>query len=157
MQNQVHGLDIHLCSFELDKKIHNRDDINVSVSIIPDGKIQYFYIDGNNFRNNQHSFTVNITDKTEKIVMLFKKKNVLLDDSYIGYAYIGKNDFQKSKNSEIQSIPIYNRHLNRRFRKQHKNQNQFDKDISGHINVQFSIMEPFPERKNNGKKLNFEK
>lgn len=155
MQNKSHGLDIHLCSYELNKKIHNHDDINVSVSIIPDGKIQYFYIDGNNFRHNQHSFTVNITDKTEKIVMLFKKRNILIEDSYIGYAYIDKKDFQKK--TEIQEIPIINK-FNKNVAKRNKKhlQNE-DKNVAGHIKVQFEIMDPFPERKNNGKKLNFEK
>lgn len=154
MQNEVQGLDIHLCSFELDKKIHNRDDINVSVSIIPDGKIQYFYIDGNNFKKNQHSFTVNISDKTQNIVMLFKKHNVLLEDSYIGYAYISRNDIaQASKSGEIELIPIINKKPSNPFKKV----NRSDQNIAGNIKVQFKITDPFPERKNNGKKPNYEK
>lgn len=157
MIDEVQGLDIQLCSFDLNKKIYNVDDINVSVSIIPDGRIQHFYINGKNFKKEQHSLTVNITDKTEKVVLTFKKHNILLEDSYIGYAIINRNEFiQPKKDSETQQISILKLRTNKR-KGRHNNDVQDGKSIVGHINVQFQLMNTFPERKNNGKKLNFEK
>ena len=53
------------------------------------------YLKGKNFKKEEHSLTVNITDRTEKIVLLFKKHKVIVDDSCIGYAIINRKDFQQ--------------------------------------------------------------
>ena len=82
-----------------------------------------------------HFFTVNISDKMDKIIFVFRKKGIF-DSPIIASATISSKEFQLSKqsNTEMKTFNIYeplqNGHKTRR--------------VYGEMQVQFSITTAFP-------------
>ena len=69
------GLNIHLLSFLLPNKlIHESDSVRVSVTTIPEENKQHFKIKGKKICSSNHVFSLNITNKTDRIVIVFRKK-----------------------------------------------------------------------------------
>ncbi|KAK8880512.1 hypothetical protein M9Y10_003190 [Tritrichomonas musculus] len=66
-------------------------------------KKQHFYVKGKKINTSNHVFSLNITNKTDKIVMVFRKKNPLGDDPIIASATIHLKKFTELPIEQITS------------------------------------------------------
>ncbi len=66
-------------------------------------KKQHFYVKGKKINASNHVFSLNITNKTDKIVMVFRKKNPLGDDPIIASATIHLKKFTELPIEQITS------------------------------------------------------
>ena len=74
------GLNIHLKSFKLNPSIINENEkVRVSITTLPDQNKEAFVIEAKQMFCVHHFFTVNVSDKTEKIVFVFRKKGIFDD------------------------------------------------------------------------------
>lgn len=162
MQN-VYGLNIHLYAFQLNHDLlHNNEKIRVSITTLPEEKKQHFRINPKYINNINHSFSVNITKKTKKIVFVFRRKNFLRNDPIIASTIITDDEIPKSigdtNNTELKTIFIFEplskiRKENREFGKCYTSKNNINSNrrIVGQMNIQFQLTDPFPEQEYHNK------
>lgn len=143
------GLNIHVVSFSLPKQIiKEKDQIRVSITTIPDGCKQKFLIKSKLMEYANHLFSLNISEKTKKIVMVFRKKT-LMDKQMIASTVINLNDFKEMPkeqitngmiNTEVRTINLYYP-----IQKQQKEEHQkkVERVIIGSMKVILSFRQPF--------------
>lgn len=113
------GLNIHLLSFSLPNDlIKDRDEVRVSITTMPDESKQHFSLHGKKMNCSNHVFSLNITNKTKHIIMVFRKKTFLSENPIIGSVTIHTKDFPKIPrsvdqlcsgiiNTDVKKVNIY--------------------------------------------------
>lgn len=139
----MYGLNIHLISFNLcTDNFHANDDIRVSITTIPEEKKQAFIINAHEIHDVHHFFTINITDKTEKIVFVFRRKSLIHCDPIIASTVVTNDHFplkkSESTNTELKQFNIFEP-----IKNNDPNQNR---KVLGRMIIQFSLNEPFYEK-----------
>lgn len=142
----MYGLNIHLISFRLNSQIiGQRDKIRVSITTIPEECKQSFFINAKDIHHCHHFFTVNITNQTKKIIVVFRKKSIIQNDPIIASTIIHSNEFPKSKddsqNSDVKRIDIYEPISNGPGT---LNPGQ-ERKIYGQMQIQMSLDNPFQD------------
>lgn len=143
----MYGLNIHLFSFNLYiNDIRPNDKIRVSITSLPEEKKQAFIIDAKEVNDIHHFFNINITDKTQKIIFVFRKKSFLHSDPIIASTIVGADKLPKMRNSsantEIKQINIFEPVA--RSNNNNYNLNESRKVI-GQMQIQMSLENAFPE------------
>lgn len=152
-QGNVYGLNIHLLAFNLkDNLIHNKEKIRVSITTLPEEKKQHFSINPKDIGHVHHYFTVNVTDKTQKIIFVFRRKNFIQADPIIASTVVKSDQYPKNKddtsNTDVKTISIFEPLS--KIRKENKGKG-FEKNINnnrkvvGQMSIQFEVTDPFPE------------
>lgn len=105
----MYGLSIQLLSFKLKPGLINQiDNIRVSITTVPDDTKQAFIINASKIHNIHHQFTVNISDKTKKIIFVFRKKNSLQEDPIIASTIIHSYEFPRPNEIRDTEIKKFN-------------------------------------------------
>ena len=173
------GLNIHLLSFLLPNKlIHESDSVRVSVTTIPEENKQHFKIKGKKICSSNHVFSLNITNKTDRIVIVFRKKTALKDDPIIASATIHLKDFADlpieeitsgTTNTDVKILDIYyplqkqiheeqkaNERQNLPIQNNTEMKKQIKRKVLGQMEVQLSFTTPYlkseKEKTNNKEK-----
>lgn len=142
----MYGLNIHLFSFKLyANNVHPNDKIRVSITSIPEESKQAFIIEAKKINDVHHFFTLNITDKTKKIIFVFRKKSIIQNDPIIASTIIHRDEFpisrSDSQNTELKQIIIYEpigyRANNANFIE--------NRQILGQMQIQMSLQDSFVE------------
>ncbi|KAK8897318.1 hypothetical protein M9Y10_015260 [Tritrichomonas musculus] len=153
------GLNIHLLSFTLPKDvIKSKDDIRVSITTMPEQNKQHFHLHGKKMHCTNHVFSLNITNQTKRIIMVFRKKTFLSEDPIIASTIIYSLDFPKIPgdidrfesepiSTDVKTLNIYYP-LQKQIREQGGNINNVqDKKITrkvlGQMQVQLTFTTPY--------------
>ncbi|KAK8839547.1 hypothetical protein M9Y10_031906 [Tritrichomonas musculus] len=147
----MYGLYIHVQSIHLNQDvIGSNDKIRVSITTVPEENKQAFVIEAKKMDNIHHFFTVNITDQTKKIIIVFRKKSFILNDPIIASTILHSDQFpnfqDKSKNTEIKLIDIYDPLQHSHQEKSIYSNNQ--RRNLGRMEIQLSLEEAFPVNNN---------
>lgn len=147
----MYGLYIHVQSIHLNQDvIGSNDKIRVSITTVPEENKQAFVIEAKKMDNMHHFFTVNITDQTKKIIIVFRKKSFILNDPIIASTILHSDQFpnfqDKSKNTEIKLIDIYDPLQHSHQEKSIYSNNQ--RRNLGRMEIQLSLEEAFPVNNN---------
>ena len=106
-QNNIkfeNSLNIHLFSSNLPENVIKDDeDIRVSITTVPEGQKQHFSLDNSKKSCVDHIFSVNITNNTTKIIMVFRKKMIFTDSPIIASASIHIKDFKEVPQKQLTS------------------------------------------------------
>lgn len=145
------GLNIHILSFSINNaSLKNHDDIRVSFTTFPGHAKEHFCVKAKKINSTNHVFSLNISNETKSILLVFRRKNFLLNDPIIGCLIINTcelpnipKDFDSmssfSKSSEIKTMKIYEPI----FRKPGDNSPKEKPKVNGQIDIQFTITEPY--------------
>ncbi|KAK8875975.1 hypothetical protein M9Y10_006156 [Tritrichomonas musculus] len=169
------GLNIHLLSFSLPKDIiKDKDDVRVSITTMPDEIKQHFHVQGKKMNHSNHIFSLNITNQTKHIILVFRKKSFLNENPIIASVTIHTKDFPKIPqtldqlcsgiiNTDVKKINIYYplqkqiqemRELNPKIA--HKTDEELRKEIKrkvlGYMEIQLSFTAPYVDYKVDEKK-----
>lgn len=139
----MYGLNIHLKSFKLNQKIiSGNDKVRVSITTFPENNKEAFITEGKQMSFVHHFFTVNITDQTDKIVIVFRRHG-FFDDPIFGSTTISCKDFATKdyENVEMKTMNIYEP-LQSKGKKRRS---------IGEMEIQFSLTSAFPTFKTNNK------
>ena len=154
------GLKIHLFSFSLPKNlIKDTDNIRVSITSIPEKAKQYFYFQGKEMNSIDHIFDLNITNKTEEVIIVFRRKDFLENDPILASTIIHRSDFPlipqniNDLSSDKKITPIRTIKILEPNHKHNQEQNKQRKTI-GKMKAQLSLTVPFPEESDNKKTNN---
>ncbi|KAK8865128.1 hypothetical protein M9Y10_010662 [Tritrichomonas musculus] len=147
----MYGLNIHLLSFRLNKNIvQGNDKVRLSVTTMPEKNKDAIILDAKELTKAHHFFTVDITDKTEKIIFVLRKKTTFQGDPIIASTVVDSNQFPSmstTNNTEVQTFKIYEP----RSKEQDKfNMNQ-NRKVYGQMQIQFGITHPLLNLKANNK------
>lgn len=136
-----------MISFRLNSQIIGpRDKIRVSITTLPEENKDWFVINASEIHKTEHFFGTNITDKTEKIVFVFRKKSLLQSDPIIASTIVYAKDFPKSKNDE-QNTEVKRINIFEPISKIPGNLNE-NRQIYGQMQIQMSLHDPFPDATN---------
>lgn len=178
--NSQIGLNIHLLTFKLPEKlVHDSDSVRVSITTFPEENKQHFYVKGKKINTSNHVFSLNITNKTDKIVMVFRKKNPLGDDPIIASSTIHLKKFTElpieqitcgTQMTDVKILDIYYPLQKQIQEEQSKEQTNgtanknMKRKVLGQMEVQLSFSTPYlnsnkektnkKENKNISKKMN---
>lgn len=166
------GLNIHLLSFSLPKDlIKDREEVRVSITTIPELNKQHFTLHGKKMNCTNHVFTINITNETKNVVMVFRKKTFNKENPIIASKTIHLREYKNfpqepittgTLNSEVKQMNIYYP-LQKQEQEAQSNYNGNDdtqnkRKILGSMQVQLSFTTPYlnttKEKKNNKTKNN---
>lgn len=150
----MHGLNIHLQALEFFNDLFQKNDkVRVSITTIPEDNKQAFIIDAKKMREVHHFFTVNITDKTKKIIFVFRKKSFIHNDPIVASTIIHSDMFPKEgddkTNTEMKIVNIYEPLHSLRDSTSHFVKEQ--RKVFGQMYIQFSLTEEFPDQNYNTK------
>ncbi|KAK8837229.1 hypothetical protein M9Y10_036661 [Tritrichomonas musculus] len=174
------GLNIHLLTFKLPEKlVHDSDSIRVSITSFPEENKQHFYVKGKKINTSNHVFSLNITNKTDKIVIVFRKKNAIGEDPIIASATIHLKKFTElpieqmtsgTKMTDVKVLDIYYPLQKQIEEEQSKEQTNvttnkhMKRKVLGQMEIQLSFSTPYlnsnkektnkKENKKNSKKIN---
>ena len=137
------GLNIHLLSFRLTPKIFQQNDkIRVSITTIPENNKEVFLIDANKLSSVHHFIAINITEKTRKLLFVFRKKSFIHNDPIIASTIVHANQLPSINsltcNTEVQTFKIYEPRQNH----QKDFESLQNRQIYGQMSVQFGISHP---------------
>lgn len=145
------GLKIHLFSFSLPHDlIKDTDEVRVSITSMPERVKQYFYFHGKEINNTDHVFSLNITNKTEEIIVVFRRKDFIENDPIVASTIIHNTEFPKipqninDLSSDKKITPIKTVKILEPNHKQKKNPNK-ERKVIGKMKVQLSLTVPFLE------------
>lgn len=154
------GLNIHLFSFTLPYDLISQNDIvRVSITTLPEGNKQHFEIEAKKMNKCNHSFLINVTNETKKIIVVFRKKDEKTKNPIIASTIIHSHSFPKiSQNiyqfltgtldNDIKTVKIYEP-----VQKQNAKQENMNRMVIGKMKVHLSFGNPYPtvtkETKNN--------
>ena len=132
------SLNIQMQSFELAKNIvHDDDTIRVSVTSLPGEQKQAFSFDANKMKTAHPFFTIKINEKTEKILIVIRKKSFSQKDPIVASAIIKKGQFptkfEDISNTRMSAIDLLEplQHCGKKSPSSRK--------IVGKIDIQFSL------------------
>lgn len=173
------GFNIHLISFQLPKNvIKENEDIRVSITTLPEESKQHFHLHGKKMLCTNHVFSLNVTNKTKKVIMVFRKKIFLHEDPIIASTIIYQEDFPKlpddvdPSNIETMSTDVKTLNIYYPLQKQIQEEKaagkydktkKIDRKILGQMQIQLSFTSPYTslkhkhQKNNNSKNSGFEK
>lgn len=108
MQNNLQ-LNIYVLSFTLPEYvIKPNDDVRVSITTLPEQVKQNFTIPAREMLHPRHAFQAGITQNTQKIIFVFRKKSFLDGDPIIASTTLNAKDFPKIilRPNEIDECPV---------------------------------------------------
>lgn len=146
----MYGLNIHLKSFKLNRKLASGNDkIRVSITTLPEKKKEAFVTEARQMNFVHHFFTINVTDQTQKIIFVFRKIE-FFDDPIIASTILHAEDLptRNPTNVGMKTIKIFEPVQN-----EDNNKNKVRR-IFGEMEIQMSLTTAFPtfdESKNNNK------
>lgn len=148
------SMNIHLLSFKLPKDVvKDKEEIRVSITTIPEENKEHFSIEGKNMNKVNHVFSMNITNETKKVIMVFRKKTVFGEKPIIASTTIKLNEFENIPreeitngviNTDVKTIDIYYP-LQQQKKEEHKE--KVERKILGQMQVQLSFSSPYFNRK----------
>lgn len=157
------GLNIHILSFYLKNAfLKENDDVRVSFTTFPEKIKQHFCVKARKMNLTNHVFSLNITNETKGILIVFRRKNLFLNDPIIGCFTIKTMDLPTipqdidamssfSVSSDVKKLKIYEPVIRKEGEKPPISKPQ----VVGQINIQYTITKPyvFKEKyhKNNNK------
>lgn len=101
-KKEMFPLNIQLQSIEfIDKIVQDCDSIRVSVTTFPDEQKLNTSFEVKQIRTAFPSFTVNVSDRTEKILIVFRKKYLVQRDPIIASTVITSDDLPKLINGSF--------------------------------------------------------
>lgn len=145
----MYGLNIHLKSFKLNPSLASGSDkIRVSITTLPEKNKEAFIIEAKQMNFVHHFFTVNVTDRTERIIFVFRKVG-FFDDPIIASTIIYAEDLptKNPNNVEMKTMKIFEP-------VQNENKNKARR-VCGEMQVQLSLTTAFPtfDKKDNNKQV----
>lgn len=167
------GLNIHLLSFTLPKNlIKDKDDVRVSITTMPDETKQHFSLHGKKMNCSNHVFSLNITNQTKHIILVFRKKTLLSDNPIIGSVTIHTKDFPKIPQSvnqlcsglvttDIKNVNIYyplQKQMKEmelqsdHYMSQDEMRKQMKRKVLGQMQIQLSFTAPYSSVKTDNNK-----
>lgn len=155
------GLNIHLVSFSLPKEIiKEKEQIRVSITAMPDGIKQHFNIKGKLMDYTNHLFSLNITNQTTKIVMVFRKKTILKDNPIIASTTIDLKNIKEMPTKQITKgmIDTEIKTVNLYYPLQKQQKEEHEKNVKrvilGNMKMILSFTPPFSSIENDKVKQN---
>lgn len=146
----VNGLNIHLLAFALPMNIvKDNEEVRVSITTIPDEKKQHFTIEGKKMGNSNHVFSVNVTEKTAKIIMVFRKVLYLSESPIIASTVIKLKEFKDCPNEQITNgmitTEVKNINIYYPLQKQIKEEGnkKIQRKVLGQMKIQMTFTTPF--------------
>lgn len=140
-RHQKHGLSIQLKSFTLPSSIvAPNDTIRISITTIPQQQKEAFCISASEMNCSNIYFNVNISKRTEKIIVVFRKKSFFFQDPIIASTVIHQKDLphEIGANSQINiEFPI--------FEPIQASNNKSHRKIIGHMQLSMSLNPAFYE------------
>lgn len=138
------SLNIHMQSFELAKNIvQNEDTIRVSVTTLPGEQKQAFSFDAKKMQTVHPFFSVKVNEKTEKILIVLRKKSFSEKDPIVASTVIQKGsfptEFNNIANTELKTI-----NLLEPLQHSGKKGSKSDRKVVGKFEVQFSLQQELP-------------
>ena len=159
--NVAYELSIQMSSIQLSREVAKKNEtIRVSITTLPERQKQAFHVKAKEFNCFNHTFKVNITKNTEKIIVVFRKKDFFGLEQIIASTIIRSNQFPIFGNetgneqmpiiSEVNNVNIYEpiQHQTEQKKKQNNNyfyeyvrdyNNNETRKVIGNIRVQFMI------------------
>ncbi|KAK8840627.1 hypothetical protein M9Y10_030400 [Tritrichomonas musculus] len=149
------SLNIQMHSFELnDRTIKYHDKIRVSITTFPGGQKQSNVFDAKKIQSARPFFSVRINEKTEKILIVIRKKSFAGNDPIIASTVIQNGQFPtkfEDSNTEVKTIELLEPvHRDKKITKTK------DRKIKGQVCAVFTLSKDLPIR-NNNKKFSFSK
>lgn len=120
--DHTYALKIHLISFDLPRSLaKGNDEIRVSITTVPEENKQAFFVPARRMRNANLNFCVNVKippdelpddfifSGTEKVIVVFRKKNSFFGSPIIASTLIPAKEFPKdlSEPVQIKTLNIY--------------------------------------------------
>ena len=143
------NLNIQLQSIHLSKDIIGENDtIRVSITTLPDEQKQAQAMEVREMNSKQPTFKIQINDKTERVVIVFRKKNIFGADPIIASTVIKKDDihiFKELMSNEHKKITIYEPIQNKN--NNNKSIQNKNRRIVGTMEVEFTLKEDFKNQK----------
>lgn len=156
-------LNIHLLSCSLPENLmSSRNDVRVTVFTFPEMKKQDHVIKAKNLQFPDLECPITITSQTQKIHIFFQKKNIINKGAIIAWTTIEtadipnlllnsqNDDFDLSISPELQSLNIYKPTSAKMNEKEFVlnpeffgNSSYTIEDVSGQIEVQLTVTDPF--------------
>lgn len=137
----MYKLSIDLQSFQFSNGIIQANDtIRVSLTTLPEGRKQAISIDEKKLKNFHHFFSITITEQTEMILFVIRKKNFAQNDPIIASTTLKSSQFPRSVNDSnnkiLKNINLYEpiQHTRSLTDKSHKK-----RKILGLMQLQFSL------------------
>lgn len=153
------GLNIHLLSFTLPKNlIKDREEVRVSITTMPEGKKQHFYLKGKKMNCSNHVFSINITNQTKNIIIVFRKKNFFTDNPIIASKTLHMREYECLPKQPIETgmisteVKTYNVYYPLQVQKQEEKQNNlndqangksFKRKVLGQMQIQLTFTPPY--------------
>lgn len=140
------NLKMQMQSINLSKEIIGENDtIRVSITTVPDGQKQAQTVEVKKLAINQPSFKIKFNDKTEKIIVVFRKIGLFTGDHIIASTVLHSKDihiFKEMINSEHFKAPIFEPIQNCK----NNNVNGKNRRIVGCMEIEFTLCEDFSRR-----------
>lgn len=138
----MYPLNIQLQSIEFFNGIvQESDSIRVSLTTFPDEQKLNTSVEVKNLKTDFPCFTVNISDKTEKILLVFRKKYLVQRDPIIASTVITFNDFPKlthnSTNNVVKTFDL----LEPRKKMANKQNSEATRKIVGRAEVKLELLD----------------
>lgn len=147
---------IHLFSFSLPQSIlKDNEDVRISITSIPDENKQNFTIKKGNDHRANLVFSLKITEKTKKFIIVFRK-NSILSNAIIASSSFHLDDFKNVPNEQITNNVIFTDieqiNLFYPLQKQKKEENiehndEITRRIIGHMEIQLFFSSPYLNQK----------
>lgn len=152
-EQEMLSLNIQLQSVNLSKDIIGElDAVRISITTLPDNQKQAQRVEVSELRTKQPTFKILMNDKTERIIVVFRKKSIFGNDPIIASTVIKVSDihiFNELINSEHQKIMIYEPVQNNNNKNNNKTINNKNRKILGTMEVEFSLQEEFKHQRCN--------
>ena len=162
--NSAYELSIQMSSIQLSRNIVDKHDtVRVSITTIPEQQKQAIHVKGKEMNNFNHTFKVNITNETQRILVIFRKKDFLGYEQIIASTVIPSSQFQPIFNgnekqrmpivSEVSNVNVYEPLQKSQQRQQTRkngenlyeciclNNNQGSRKVLGNIRIQYMLNE----------------
>ena len=141
------GMNVHLMSFALPKNIiKDNEEIRVSITTVPEEQKQSFSLAAKNMVNVNHVFSINITNETKKIIIVFRKKTFFSDNPIIASSIIHLIDLvdipnQRMTNGMMMSdVKYYNIYYPLKNQRMEENKDNIQRKVLGQMEIQLSLL-----------------
>ena len=145
--NKMLSLNIQMQSFELKEGVvQDNDTIRVSVTTLPGEQKQAYSFEAKNMQTTRPFFSVKINEKTEKILIVMRKKSFSQKDPIIASTVISNKQipmkFNDIANTEMKTINLLEP-------VQHSGKKNTNRKVIGKFDIQFSLTQELPFNNNN--------
>lgn len=156
------GLNIHLISVKLPKKIiKSKDTIRVSITTMPEGNKQHFYMKRKKINCSNCVFLTNITNHTKHIIIVFRKKSILSKNPIIAQKTIHSKEFESFQQEPIEnwifSTEVKTLHIFSHQKHNKENNRSHRNKYLGEMQIKLSFTTPYTTVKENNDEQEIEK